>query len=92
MLPLDNTANRLTQATWIRINGNIDQLTLSGTPTDVRGQLQTQARVAVHQLSDPKQLASSNSHWTTETKTAVEKQKNQMNLHIHITLQNYQMR
>ncbi len=74
-LPLDNIANRLTQATWIRINGNIDHLTLSDTPMEVRGQLQTQARVAVHQSGDTKQFTAATAIWTTETTTAAEKAK-----------------
>ncbi len=76
-LPLDNIANRLTQATWIRINGNINQLTTSDSTVAVlvRGQLQTQARVAVHQSGDTKQLTAATAIWTTETTTAAEKAK-----------------
>ena len=50
----DSIANRLTQASWVRINGVIDQW---GT-TDVRGQLQVQTRSALHDLSDAKEFTS----------------------------------
>jgi hypothetical protein len=55
--------NRLVSASWIRINGVITKL---GT-TDVRGLLQTQARAAVLQSSDTRQLAGATAIWTTNT-------------------------
>lgn len=55
-----NVANRLLSATWVRINGVIIQW---GT-TDVRGQLQTQAREAVFNSSDTRQLAGATAIWT----------------------------
>lgn len=56
-----NSSHRLMQASWLRMNGNITQW---GT-TDVRGQLQTESRTAVHQSSDSKQVASATAIWST---------------------------
>jgi hypothetical protein len=76
---LEKASNRLTQATWIRMNGNIAQLVTTTdntvTTTTVRGQLQTQARVAVRQSGVTKQLTVATAMWTTETQTAAEKAK-----------------
>jgi hypothetical protein len=76
---LEKASNRLTQATWIRMNGNIDQLVTTTDTTDtaatVRGQLQTQARVAVRQSGVTKQLTVATAMWTTEIQTAAEKAK-----------------
>lgn len=74
-LPLEKITNRLTQATWIRINGNIDQLVTTSAITTVRGQLQTQARVAVHQPDNIKKLTAATAIWTTEATSATEKAK-----------------
>ena len=63
--------NRLLSASWIRINGIISKLDGS----TVRGQLQTQARVAVHQSSDIRQLTAATAIWTTEAASAAEKAK-----------------
>jgi hypothetical protein len=54
-------ANRLLSASWIRINGVISEW---GT-TDVRGQLQTQARERTNILSNTNQLTSATAIWTT---------------------------
>jgi hypothetical protein len=76
---LGKVANRLTQATWIRLNGNLDQLiTITGdieNTATVRGQLQAQARAAVRQSGVTKQLTVATAMWTTETQTAAEKAK-----------------
>jgi hypothetical protein len=55
-----NVSNRLLSASWVRLNGNIDQW---GT-TDVRGQLQTQVRAAVFNSSDSRQFAGATAIWT----------------------------
>jgi hypothetical protein len=55
-----NVSNRMLSASWVRLNGNINQW---GT-TDVRGQLQTQARAAVFNSSDPRQFAGATAIWT----------------------------
>lgn len=56
-------SNGLTQRSWVRINGVITQW---GT-TDVNGFLQTQARTAIFDTSDTRQLAASGAIWTTNT-------------------------
>jgi len=56
----DNFSNRLTQASWIRLNGVITQWET----TEVRGQLQVQARTAVH-VNDSNTLTSASAIWTT---------------------------
>jgi hypothetical protein len=58
---VNTVANRLLSGSWIRINGVISEW---GT-TDVRGQLQTQARERTHMLSDTNQLTSATAIWTT---------------------------
>jgi hypothetical protein len=63
-----NVSNRPVSASWIRINGVIDNW---GT-TDVRGQLQTQARTALLQSEDTRQLASASAIWTTETSRPIQ--------------------
>jgi hypothetical protein len=63
-----SVSNRPVSASWIRINGIIDQW---GT-TDVRGQLQTQARTALLQSADTRQLASATAIWTTNTSRAIQ--------------------
>ncbi len=70
----NNLANRLSQASWIRLNGNISEW---GT-TDVRGQLQTQARTAVH-AADTKELTSATAIWTTNTSRAIQAAKSKEN-------------
>jgi hypothetical protein len=55
-----NVSNRLLSASWVRINGNINQW---GT-TEVRGQLQTQARAALFNSSDSRQFAGATAIWT----------------------------
>ena len=57
----DQVANRPTQKSWIRINGNINKW---GT-TDASGLLQTMARTALLESSDTRQLASASAIWTT---------------------------
>lgn len=56
-------SNGLTQRSWVRINGVITQW---GT-TDVNGFLQTQARTAIFDTSDTRQLAMAGAIWTTNT-------------------------
>jgi hypothetical protein len=66
---IDNASNRLTQASWIRINGNIEQW---GT-TDVRGQLQVVSRTAIHQnTSNSKEAISASAIWTENTSRAIQ--------------------
>ena len=65
---IENISNRLTQASWVRLNGNISQW---GTE-DVRGQLQTQARTSTHETSGNKQLTSATAMWTTNTSRAIQ--------------------
>src|SRR3972149_7322167 len=55
--------NGLTQRSWVRINGAITQW---GT-ADVNGFLQTQARPAIFDTSDTKQLAAAGAIWTKNT-------------------------
>src|SRR3990170_6253974 len=55
--------NGLTQKSWVRINGVITEW---GT-TDVNGFLQTQARTAIFDTADTKQLASAGAIWTKNT-------------------------
>src|SRR4030066_1839487 len=55
--------NGLTQKSWVRITGVITDW---GT-NDVNGFLQTQARTAIFDTSDTKQLASAGAIWTTNT-------------------------
>jgi hypothetical protein len=57
----DTMSNRLLSASWVRINCVITQW---GT-TDVRGQLQTQARTTIHQSSDTNQINGASAIWTT---------------------------
>jgi len=64
-------SNRLMSASWVRLNGVIAQWDLDA----VRGQLQTQARVAERQSGVIKQLTVATAMWTTETQTAAEKAK-----------------
>ncbi len=59
---VENVANRLMQATGLKMNGNIEKL---GTATDVRGQLQTQIRTAVRQTAETKEVISATAMWTT---------------------------
>ena len=58
-----NMAKGLTQRSWIRINGIITEWG----ETDVNGLLHTQARTAVFNLTDTRQLASASAVWTTNT-------------------------
>ena len=63
-----SVSHKPVSASWIRVNGVINQW---GT-TDVRGQLQTQARTALLQTSDTRQLASATAIWTTNTSRAIQ--------------------
>lgn len=65
---MSHFSNRLTQASWIRLNGNISQW---GT-TDVRGTLQTQAVSSEHQTSGAKQFTTATAIWTTNTSRAIQ--------------------
>jgi hypothetical protein len=56
-------SNHPTQRSWVRINGVITQWG----ETDVNGFLTTQARTAVFDTSDTRQLASASAIWTTNT-------------------------
>ena len=57
----DAISNRLISASWVRLNGVV---TKWGT-TDVRGQLQTQARSGMHMITGENQLTSATAIWTT---------------------------
>ena len=57
----NTVSNRLLSASWIKINGAISDWG----KTDVRGQLQTQARESTHLRSDINQLTSATAIWTT---------------------------
>ena len=63
-----NVSHRPVSTSWIRVNGVIDQWGI----TDVKGQLQTQARTALLQSSDTRQLASASAIWTTNTSRAIQ--------------------
>ena len=65
---MDNLANRLTQASWVRLNGIIDQWG----ELDVRGQLHVQTRSAIHETSDAKQYTSVTAMWTESTTRAIQ--------------------
>ncbi len=65
---MDNASNRLTQASWIRINGAIEQWG----ETDVRGQLQVISRTATHQASGSKEATSASAIWTENTSRAIQ--------------------
>ncbi len=65
---IDNVSNRRTEASWVRMNGNISQW---GT-ADVKGGLQLQARTAVHESSGSKQLTSATAIWTTNISRAIQ--------------------
>jgi len=64
----ENISNRLTQASWVRLNGNIEQW---GT-TDVRGQIQVQTRASTHETSGSKSLSSATAIWTLNTTRAIQ--------------------
>jgi hypothetical protein len=59
---VENVANRLMQANWLKMNGNIEKL---GIDTEVRGQLQTQIRTSVRQTAETKEVISATAIWTT---------------------------
>ena len=61
-------SSRPVSASWVRVNGIIDQW---GT-TNVRGLLQTQARTALLNNSDTRQLASASAIWTTNLSRAIQ--------------------
>ena len=65
---MENASNRLTQASWIRINGAIEQWG----ETDVRGQLQVISRTATHQSSGSKEATSASAIWTENTTRAIQ--------------------
>jgi hypothetical protein len=73
--PLDRIRQMFASATWIRINGNIEHW---GT-TDVRGQLQTQARAAVLKNTDEKQLTSATAIWTTNLTRPISAARDKLN-------------
>jgi hypothetical protein len=64
----DNFSNRLTQASWIRLNGNIQQW---GT-VDVRGTLQVQAHNATHAASGANSMTSASAIWTTNLTRSIQ--------------------
>lgn len=68
-------ANRLVSASWIRINGVIDQW---GT-TPVTGQLQTQARTAIRQSDVANQLNTATAIWTTNISRPIQALKSKEN-------------
>lgn len=72
---MNNMSNRQTQASWIRLNGNIQQW---GTE-DVRGQLQTQARTATHQNSGSNSLTSASAIWTTNLTREIQAARTKQN-------------
>jgi hypothetical protein len=57
---MENVANRLMQANWAKMNGNIEKLG----DTEVRGQLQTQIRTSVRQTAETKEVISATAIWT----------------------------
>ena len=63
-----NIGHKLMQASWMRMNGNITDWG----ETDVRGQLQTQTRSAIHQSQDTKQLTGATAMWTTNTSRSIQ--------------------
>ena len=67
-------ADRLMQASWIRLNGNIEKW---GT-TDVRGQLQVQARTAVS-VNDNNSLTSATAMWTTNLTREIQAARTKQN-------------
>ena len=67
-LRMANIVKNIASASWIRINGNVNQW---GTTT-VHGQLQTQAREAILLNSDTKELTSATAIWTTNTSRAIQ--------------------
>ncbi len=74
-MPIRNhITEKLTQASWVRINGNIQQW---GT-TDVRGQLQTQARTAVRNQG-AKEITTATAIWTTNTTRAIQAARTKAN-------------
>jgi hypothetical protein len=56
-----NVSHRLMQTSWVKYKGTMDDW---GT-TDVRGQIQTQARTALFNSSDTKQFTTATAMWTT---------------------------
>jgi hypothetical protein len=69
-MPMDmlRVSSKPVSTSWILLNGVINQ---SGT-ADARGQLQTQARTALLQSENTKQLASATAIWTTNTTRAIQ--------------------
>ena len=67
-LGMANIVNKVASASWVRINGNVNQW---GTAT-VHGQLQTQARAAVLLNSDTKELTSATAIWTANTSRPIQ--------------------
>ena len=63
-----NIVSKVASATWVRINGNVNQW---GTTT-VHGQIQTQARAAVLLNSDTKELTSATAIWTANTSRPIQ--------------------
>jgi hypothetical protein len=63
-----NFSNRLTQASWVRMKGNISEW---GTEA-VSGVLQTQGRTASHQFKGSNQVSSATAMWTTNTSRAID--------------------
>jgi hypothetical protein len=63
--------NRLTSASWIKLNGFITQWG----ETPVNGTIQTQARQATHAVSGTNQFAAATAMWTTNTTRAMQEVK-----------------
>lgn len=63
-----NIVSKIASASWVRINGNVNQW---GTTT-VHGQLQTQARAAVLLNSDTKELTSATAIWTANNSRPIQ--------------------
>ena len=67
-LGMANIVNKLSSASWVRINGNVN---LWGATT-VHGQLQTQARAATLLNSDTKELTSATAIWTANNSRPIQ--------------------
>jgi hypothetical protein len=65
---ISNISNRLTQANWIKLDGNISQWGA----TAVRGTIQTQAVSTQHESTDGKQFTTATAIWTTNTSRAIQ--------------------
>jgi hypothetical protein len=63
-----NFSNRLTQASWVRMKGNITEWGSEA----VTGVLQTQGRTASRQFTGNNQVSSATAMWTTNTSRAID--------------------